>query len=144
MPELMPMANGSSTRMPRTPLTSVLLSIITFELPPKSRTVPFVAVEPTLMFPVMDDVVVVARTILSGVPPTSSLFVIVMSDEGVTTSTELLVWPMNLLASIVALQRPKFVWMAFLSRDGVLLFWIMLTARVWVMQWSEFSPEILF
>src|SRR5712691_6596814 len=108
MLELMPMAKGSSTRIPRMPLNSVLPLIVTFESPPKRRMVPEL-VEPMLTFPVIEDIDVNARTILSGVPPTSSLFEMARFELVATTNMDVLRWPLDLLLSIVALQRPKLV-----------------------------------
>src|SRR2546426_394741 len=146
MPELAPMLKGSSTRIPRTPLNSVLLLIATFELLPKRRTVPEL-VEPMLTLPVMEDMVVNARTILSGVPPTSSLLEIAMLDDGATTRMEEFVWPLNLLLTMVALQRPKLVWTALPEPGpGLLLFWIRLncTNEGLMQVESNSMPEMLF
>src|SRR5436190_5865571 len=118
----MPTPKGSSTRIPRTPRSSVLLLIVTFELPPNNRIVPEL-VELILTFPVIEDIDVFARTILSDVPATNSLLEIARPDCVATSNTELLSWPLNLLLSIVALQRPKFVWMPLPDPGpGLLLF----------------------
>src|SRR6266851_3111115 len=106
--ELGPIVKGSSTLMPRMPFRNTLLLIVMLLLPPKRRMVPFVAVEPTLVLPFIELFVTPPNTILSGVPATSSLLVMARPLEGATTRIELLVSPLNLLLSIVALHRPKF------------------------------------
>src|SRR2546428_10633774 len=89
IPELMAMPKGSSTRIPRTPLSSVLLLIVTFELPPNKRIVPEL-VELILTFPVIEDNDGLARTILSGVSPTNSLLEMGRLDCAVLSNTEVL------------------------------------------------------
>src|SRR3989441_5171478 len=56
------------------PLKSVLLLIVMFSLPPRSRTVPEF-VEPMLTLPLIVPVLTKENAIPSEVPPTSSLFV---------------------------------------------------------------------
>src|SRR2546422_10024426 len=107
-PDSRPIAKGSSPQIPRMPLNSVLLLMVPSPFPPKRRIVPEL-VEPMLTFPVIEDIDVNARTILSGVPPTSSLFEMARFDCVATNSMEVLTWPLDLLLSIVALQRPKLV-----------------------------------
>ena len=91
----MPTPKGSSTRIPRTPLSNVLLLIVTFEFPPNKRIVPEL-VELILTFPVIEDIDVFARTILSGVPPTNSLLEMARLDCAVLSNMEVLAWPLNL------------------------------------------------
>src|SRR6267142_564077 len=145
--EFGPMAKGSSTLIPRTPFRSTLLLTVMLLLPPKRRIVPFAAVEPMLVLPLIELFVTPPNTILSGVPATSSLLETARPLEGATTRNELLVSPLNLLLSIVALQRPKFVWMP-LPEPGpaLLLFWIRLNlTSVGLMQVESSSmPEMLF
>src|SRR2546428_2309817 len=118
--------------MARLPLNSVLLMTITAELPPKRSIVPKTFVEPMLTLPLIVAVLTPRNEMASGVPPTSSLLVTVMFEAtlvtgGPNTNTEELVWPLNLLLSIVPLHRPKFVCMPFPEPGpGLLLFWIRL------------------
>src|SRR2546427_12917897 len=104
------------------PLSSVLWLIITFESPRKRRIVPEL-VEPVLTLKLIVLVLTLANTMRSDVPATRSLFVTSRPEEAATTRTEVLVSPLNLLLSIIALQRPKFVWMPFPEPGpGLLLF----------------------
>ena len=63
--ELGPIAKGSSTLMPRIPFRNTLLLMVMLLLPPKSRIVPFVADEPTLVLPLIELFVTLPNTILS-------------------------------------------------------------------------------
>ena len=94
--------------------------IVTFELPPNKRIVPEL-VELTLTLPIIEDIDVFARIILSGVPPTSSLLEIVRFDCAVLSNMEAFKCPLDLFLSIVALQRPKLVSMPFPEPGPVLL-----------------------
>src|SRR5438034_7686108 len=104
---------GFSTTMARFPLSKVLLMTITPELPPKRSIVPLL-VEPVLTLPLIVLLLTPRNEMLSGVGGTSSLLVTLMPEAKLLTggpniNTELLMWPLNLLLSIVALQRPKLV-----------------------------------
>ena len=68
------------------------------------------------------------------------------SSSGATTRTELLVSPLNVLLSIVALQSPKFVWIPLPEpAPGLSLFWIRLccTSVGLVQVESSSIPEML-
>src|SRR5213594_398164 len=137
--------------MARLPLNSVLLVTITSEFPPKRSIVPKTFVEPALTLPLIVAVLTPRNEIPSGVPATSSLLVTLIPEAtpltgGPNTRTELLVCPLNLLLSIVALQRPKFVWMPFPEPGPrLLLFWIRLncTNADLVQLESSSIPEML-
>src|ERR1051325_4865655 len=107
-------------------------------LAPAKRMVPFEAVEPTLTLPETKAVVTPAKVIRSDVPPTNSLFEMVMFSSYRTpllkilaTRIELLTWPLKRLLSITAFFRPKLTWIPLPDpAPGLLLFWIRLNWAV--------------
>jgi hypothetical protein len=128
-------------------LLRTLLVTVMLLFPPNRRIVPFTAVEPTLLLPLITLLVTLPHTIRSDVPPASSLFSTLRSSLGTGTSTEALLCPLNLLLTISALQRPKLVWMPLPEPGpGLLLFWIRLNfTRVGLRQVESNSmPEMLF
>src|SRR5207237_10145168 len=86
------------------PLRSVLLVMITSELPPK-RSIVLLFVDPVLTLPLIAAVVTLMSAMLSGVGVTSSLLVMARLEEGATTSTEVLVSALNWFLFLVAWQR---------------------------------------
>src|ERR1041385_6751991 len=137
---------GFSTTIARIPLSSVLPVTVTPELPP-NRSIVALFVEPVLTFPLIVLLLTPRNEMLSGVGATSSLLVTAMLEEGADTNIEELVWPLNLLLSIVAWQRPKFVCMPFPEPfPGLLLFWIRLNCTNVILLQLESSsiPELLF
>src|SRR5713226_2511689 len=140
-------AKGFSTKRPRCPLRSMFPLTAMLLFPPNRSMVPEL-LEPMLLLPVIVLLLTKRKAIPSGVPATSSLLLTARPLEATTTRTELFVSPLNLLLSIVALHRPKLVWMPLPEpAPGLLLFWIRLnwtSAGAAAQVESNSMPEILF
>src|ERR1700687_928396 len=120
------MAYGFSTWMPRTPFARTLPVTVMLLSWPKRWMVPN-EVEPRLVLPLIVELSTPRNAIPSDEPVTSWLLVTWTFELGVSTRPELLVSPLKVWLSLVALQRPKLVSMPLpLPAPGLLLFRIRL------------------